>query len=352
MRLTGRVRRWTAGVAIAGALISVGWWAGRVTVGSSAEDYNPQIKTLTSTVVEATVGRSLSLTATVEQPLLQVAVNSMAGIVTSIDLPNIAKNGSTLYSINAVPVRAVAGSMPFYRDLASGDDGADVAQLQRALHDLGHYDGPANGKFRWTTTQAVKAWQRALRMPESGIVALGEVVAVPKLPGRIRLGEQIAKGSRLAGGEPAIFAPSGKVHFALIVTQNQARLIPAEASVVITHADHVWTARVGKSSTGAENTVRFEIKGPRGGAVCGRDCAALPAQERTSLPAKVTVVPDIVGPAVPAAAVHTEPDGSTYVLLPDGSRRDVTVLGSSGGIIVVGGLNVGDQVLVASDARS
>ena len=65
-----------------------------------------------------------------------------------------------------------------------------------------------------------------------------------------------------------------------------------------------------------------------------------------SLRADVTVAPEVSGPAVPVAAVRTDPDGSAWVRLADGTRQQVTVLGSAGGVAVVDGLSAGDLVRV------
>jgi hypothetical protein len=49
---------------------------------------------------------------------------------------------------------------------------------------------------------------------------------------------------------------------------------------------------------------------------------------------------------VPTAAVRTDADGTAWVWMADGERRDVSVLGSSDGIAVVDGLRPGELVQV------
>src|SRR5690606_21243281 len=89
---------------------------------------------------------------------------------------------------------------------------------------------------------------------------------------------------------------------------------------------------------------------PDGGVVCGGECASLPAAERVSLRGQVTIVPEVTGPSVPVGAVRTDPDREAWVLMADGTRRTVTVLGSSGGVAVVSGLTVGERVIVTGGA--
>lgn len=140
------------------------------------------------------------------------------------------------------------------------------------------------------------------------------------------------------------------VYAALVVSEAQAGLIPPDATVTVEHGDHRWEAVLEESEFDQDGSVQFTLTAPGGGAVCGDECASLPAQERTSLRAEVAVVPQVTGASVPVGAVRTDPDGEASVLLADGTRRTVTVLASSGGVAVVDGLAVGDRVVVTGEA--
>jgi peptidoglycan hydrolase-like protein with peptidoglycan-binding domain len=340
-----RAGRWVAAVAMVLVVAGVAFWAGRVTLGSpvAAPD---EVAIVEHVVAEATVGRSLSLNVTVEQPFVLVATNGLAGTVTAVSSGELVEVGDMLYEVDTVPVRAVAGDVPFWRPLSADAAGEDVSQLQAALAELGYLAGQPDGRFGFATGQAVRAWQRDVGLPVTGVVALGELVAVPSLPARLRLDERIVTGARLGGGEPAVSAPSGEIGFFLVVSPNQAGLIPPDAVVTMEHGELTWRAVLGESQTGEGGNIRFALKAPSGGLVCGSDCEALPAAERTSLRARVTVVPEVSGPAVPVAAVRTDPDGTAWVVLADGTRQEVTVLGSSGGVAVVDGLAAGERVRV------
>jgi len=332
--------------ALASVLVAGGWWAGHATLTPSISANEAASPPVVVAVTQETVGRSLSLTVTVEQPFVPVAVNGLAGTVTSVSGTNRVKVGGVIYAVDTVPVRAVVGTLPFYRSLAAGDKGDDVLQLQRALLAMRFYNGVPSGSFDYWTVSAVRSWQRKLKIPTTGEVRFGELVAVPRLPSALRLGDPIVKGGRLGGGEPAVSAPTGKVNFQLIVAKAQAALIPPKANVVVNHAGGSWRAVVGDSTIGSDDAVRFTLVAPNGGSVCANACGSLPARERTSLSAKVVVVPEVSGPAVPVAAIHAGPDGASYVLLADGARRPVTVRGSAGGVVVVDGLSLGEKVLV------
>jgi peptidoglycan hydrolase-like protein with peptidoglycan-binding domain len=343
--VVSRVVRWCVGVVVLVLLAGVGFWAGRVTLGSPVAEPG-EFGSVVHVVAEASVGRSLSLNVTVEQPFVPVAVNNLAGTVTAVGSGDDADVGDILYEVDTVPVRVVAGQVPFWRAMASGVQGEDVAQLQAALAELGLFGGVVDGRFGLSTGQAVREWQRRLGLPVTGVVQFGELVAVPALPARLRLSEQVVAGVRLSGGEQAVSAASGELRFFLVVSPGQAGLIPPDAVVTVEHEDQAWPAVLGESVFDEGGGVRFVLTAADGGLVCADACGMLPAVERSSLRARVTVVPQVSGPAVPAAAVLTDPDGRAWVRMADGARRDVTVLGSSGGVVVVEGLAVGERVQV------
>ena len=56
------------------------------------------------------------------------------------------------------------------------------------------------------------------------------------------------------------------------------------------------------------------------------------------------------GPGAPVAAVRTAADGSTYVLLPDGTQRPVTVKASGDGVAILEGVGIGTLVVVLDAA--
>ncbi|GIO12586.1 hypothetical protein J19TS2_21410 [Cohnella xylanilytica] len=62
-----------------------------------------------------------------------------------------------------------AGEDP--RSIAEGDVGGDVQLIQSRLRSEGFYSGVCNGKFRASTTEAVKKYQRAHRMTPDGVVS-------------------------------------------------------------------------------------------------------------------------------------------------------------------------------------
>ena len=91
--------------------------------------------------------------------------------------------GQTLFTLEGDhPAVLMTGAVPAWRDLASGiADGTDIEQLESNLQALGYApDGMAiDGHWDADTTTAVKAWQKALGVPQTGVVELGTVVFEP-----------------------------------------------------------------------------------------------------------------------------------------------------------------------------
>jgi peptidoglycan hydrolase-like protein with peptidoglycan-binding domain len=91
--------------------------------------------------------------------------------------------GGTLFRLNDLPVVLMYGSIPAYRALKLGVvDGPDVSQLNVNLVDLGFdpYGAiTATDHFSEATSAAVRRWQKAEGLPQTGELELGRVVFAP-----------------------------------------------------------------------------------------------------------------------------------------------------------------------------
>jgi peptidoglycan hydrolase-like protein with peptidoglycan-binding domain len=87
--------------------------------------------------------------------------------------------GGTLFRVNNLPVVLMYGSVPAYRSLKEGvSDGPDVTELNRNLIDLGYDPYGAisdSGHFGEATAAAVRRWQKAEGLSQTGEVELGRV---------------------------------------------------------------------------------------------------------------------------------------------------------------------------------
>jgi Putative peptidoglycan binding domain len=111
-------------------------------------------------------------------------VNQRSGTITWLPaVGRVVRQGQTLYRVDGSPVLLLYGSTPAYRDLRKGESGRDVLQLNAALVALGYGDGgldPASDKFGWRTRLAVKKLQADLGVKQTGVLARGAVVFLPR----------------------------------------------------------------------------------------------------------------------------------------------------------------------------
>jgi hypothetical protein len=117
--------------------------------------------------------------------------------------------GDVLYRVDDDPVLLLCGTVPAYRDLDIGDQGNDVRQLNRNLHELG-YDAdadidPHDSDFTWKTEEALQGLQHDRGFEESGAVDVDDAVFLPRsariakvtgqLGGVARPGAQVAQAT-------------------------------------------------------------------------------------------------------------------------------------------------------------
>ena len=122
--------------------------------------------------------------ATAQQALSSDQADATNAGVTFTGLPTVGQTlhrGQAVYSLDGRPVPLFYGDATPYRALYEGvSPGPDVAELNRNLAALGFGSGIAGSDvFGAATESAVKAWQRSLGKPATGIVDLGDFVVEP-----------------------------------------------------------------------------------------------------------------------------------------------------------------------------
>lgn len=101
----------------------------------------------------------------------------LAGTLTSLQTSgSVIKQGKEAYRVDNTPVVLMYGPLPTYRALTSGLEGADVKQFEQNLYELGYRGFTVDEEFTDATATAVKKWQKALGLEETGTVELGRVV--------------------------------------------------------------------------------------------------------------------------------------------------------------------------------
>ncbi|GAA4467998.1 peptidoglycan-binding protein [Phytohabitans houttuyneae] len=144
------------------------------------------------------------------------------------------KRGGRLYGVDDTPVVLLRGTLPLYRPLTPGVEGADVKQFEQNLAALG-YDGfTVDEEYTDSTADAVREWQEDLGAPETGAVEVGRVAYAA---GDVRIYEVRGQVGDPAGGQ-AVLSYTGTTR---VVTADldvdQQRLAGKGAAVSVTLPD-------------------------------------------------------------------------------------------------------------------
>lgn len=351
-------RRWPwwviGGLLLAAVAGGVGWAAASVLAPS--EDVLDATPFTYVSVEDGEVGASISLNAVAAWTPVPVGVNRAAGVVTGVAVAagDEVVQGSTLYEIDLRPVVVAQGEVPAFRSIGEGAEGPDVAQLQTMLAATGAYRGPADGKAGAGTIAAIRAWQKGVGMPQTGVVEAGDVIFVPALPTRVALDSDIvARGATLSGGEEVLRGLPPSPDFVVPVTETQAGMMPAGTRVEITSPEgDMWVGLAATQAADPESgTVEVALEGDGGGAICGDQCGQVPVTGEALLASRIVAVPTVEGLVVPSAALVTGADGQVVVIDDKGERIPVSVVSSARGMSVVEGVDQGVRVRVpATDA--
>jgi hypothetical protein len=129
-----------------------------------------------------------------------------------------------LYRVSDSPVVLLYGSTPAYRTMPAGASGADVAELNADLVELGYATSaqldPTSAYFGSATTMAVKRLQAALGVTQNGTLTLGQAVLEPSALRVTTMSAQL--GGDTQPGQPVMQATSTTriVQVALVASQQ------------------------------------------------------------------------------------------------------------------------------------
>ena len=244
------------------------------------------------------------------------------------------KRGELLFKVNERPVVALYGSVPLYRMLGDGAWGVDVQQLKKNLAKLGYSGFTVDDTYDWATAQAVSTWQADLGLPQTGTVALGQVVFTP---GAVRVAQHTARvGDVLSEGGVSVLSYTGTTRLvsvdlevadqALAVKGRKVTVtVPGQKAVEgkISQVGAVVTAQSTTSDATAQNTTsdaRIEV------IVTIADQKALGSL--VAAPVDVDFVSeerkDVL--AVPVAALLALPEGGYGVELVEGNTTHIAAV--------------------------
>ena len=279
---------------------------------------------------------------------------------------DVIERDGALYAVDERDVRSMYGTVPLWRDLERGLQGADVRQLNENLAALG-YDVSVDDRFGPRTERAVRQWQRDRGHEVTGVLTADDVafvdgaVRVASVDGR--LGERIVGGAGAgtggAGGGAGAAAGAGAAGDVLQVTSTRrvvAATVPqrdAERLAVGTDVE-VRVNGAGAAMPGSVVDVQPTTSEDGGTAVdvsvsFDPGKRTLPAAASAQVDAKGTTEHDVL--SVPVAALVAGAGGryAVDVVQRDGTTERVRVepgFSADGRIAVTGDLAAGDRVVV------
>jgi membrane fusion protein, multidrug efflux system len=270
----------TAGAAVAAAV----GFGGSGTGTPAASDLPPG----TAQVTRQTVLDTAQATGELGYGTKTTLAGRIPGTITWAPLAgDIISRGRPVYRVDNTPVELMYGNLAAYRTLSSGLTGPDVRQLEENLKALGYGGFTVDDKYTASTATAVKRWQKALGLPQTGQVEQGRVLFAP---GQIRVDSVSAGVNQSTGGGQEVLQYTGTGH------QVTARLDVSQQRL-------------------ARRGVEVQIQMPGGAQVAGRvervSTVIEPATEQGAQPQ--TQIETVISFRDPAAAAGIETASVTVV---------------------------------------
>ena len=278
--------------------------------------------------------------------------------------------GNAIIEVAGQPFFVFQGAVPAYRDMAPGESGSDIAQLQAGLEGLGFSIGAdTSGAYGRGTAAAVAAFYQSLGYTAPAVrggpkasrgaeVPLSEIMFVPRFPAQVvKLGGGVGKivsGSlvTLSEGSPAIKGQLNPAYGSL-VRPGMHVTITAQGSPAVVHGiirSVTTKAQTSNSiSGGLYYPMRIKLHKPLPRSMGPGQNVILSIRAAQSS-----------GPmlAVPEAALFGGQDGKDYVSKVTGpgsaTRVPVTVVTTGDGLVGIrpgqpGALRQGDQVVTGEN---
>ena len=349
----------------------------------AAETKAPGLTRLTAPVQDTVIRNTVQADGLITKPPQIASLDSGSGggsggggnnaqqVVTKIFHPpgSFVSPGNVIIEVAGQPFFVFQGTVPAYRDMAPGESGTDIAQLQAGLESLGFgIGGDTSGVYGPGTSAAVAAFYQSLGYPaprapgtkghRGAEVLLAEIMFVPRFPARVlKLGGgvgSVVSGSvvTLSLGSPSV---KGQLNpaFGSLVRPGMKVTITAQGSPAVVHgkiASVTHKAQTSKSiSGGLYYPMHISLRKPLPPSFGSGQNVILSIQAAQSS-----------GPllAVPEAALFGGQDGKDYVSKVTGpdtaTRVQVTVITEGDGLVgirpdPVGALKTGNQVVTGEN---
>jgi hypothetical protein len=277
------------------------------------------------------------------------AINQARGIYT--ELPVVGDKvdcGDVFYRVDDAAVLLLCGTVPAYRDLDSGDEGKDVRQLNRNLHELG-YD------FTWKTKEALEELQHDKGLDVTGALDIADAVF---LPGPVRIAKVTAElGGSASSGAQVAQATSDTLEVQVeLEASQQGAVKEGDRAQITLPGNKSVKGKVDRLGRVAQTAGQDDNAG----------AATIPAYisldepkkasglDRAPVQVEITTKGVESALSVPVTAIVGKPGGFAVEVVRDGGQRELVAvkLGlfdtAAGRVEVEGELAEGDQVVVPS----
>jgi len=143
--------------------------------------------------------------------------------------------GKPLYRLDNKPVTLLYGSLPAYRTLRPGVEGADVTQFEKNLWALGYRGFTVDDEYTSATADAVEDWQDDLGLRETGTVTTSQIAYAA---GPVRIDSHSAETGAVVQPGTELFKITGTTLVATVKLDMDAqRLARKGATVRVTMPD-------------------------------------------------------------------------------------------------------------------
>ena len=348
----------------------------------AAETSAPGLTRLTAPVQDTVIRNTVQADGLITKPPQISSLSSGGGggggagnaqeVVTKIFRPpgSFVSPGNVIIEVAGRPFFVLQGSVPAYRDMAPGESGSDIAQLQAGLEALGFgIGGDTSGVYGPGTSAAVAAFYQSVgytappapsgsKGHHEAEVPLAEIMFVPRLPAQVvKLGGHV--GSVVSGSLVTLSLGSPSIHgqlnpaFASLVRPGMKVTITAQGSPAVVHGKIASVSKKPQTSK----------------SISGGLYDAMHISLHRSLPSSMGPGQNVIlsiqaahsnGPmlAVPEAALFGGQNGKDYVSKVTGpnstTRVQVTVVTEGDGQVGIrpdtaGTLRPGDQVVTGEN---
>jgi peptidoglycan hydrolase-like protein with peptidoglycan-binding domain len=261
--------------------------------------------------------------------------------------------GKPVYQADARPVPLFYADIPLYRDIASGmTDGPDVAAVEENLKALGYTGfGTPDKKFTDATANAIKKWQKALGLDQTGVIGMGDVVITP---GPVRVSAVSAELGGRGDGALLKYTGTGRaVTVELTATQKDLAKIGTKVGLTVagksTNGTVASVAPIPPSSSANPNDNQEQ---KFSALVTLDDPAAVGDLDAGSVDARFTTATRQGVLAVPVGALLALAEGGYGVEVVEGANHRLvavrTGLFADGKVEVQGDLQAGTRVVTTS----